>query len=332
MVISVLFSFVLYWALSSELRINVGGQVGFLQGSPPPRPFIGGNAVDEERRAQFEQLRKQQISDSTKRVRERLVLFNLLIFLVGSGTSYLLARRTLHPIKNALDAQSRFTADASHELRTPLAAMKVEIETALRDLRTPDRPVLKSALEEIGKLEALSGQLLELADYENQSAQRPTSEVKIIDVFNDVQAKMKGLAKRRNIKLTFQVADESVRANPDALRELVVILVDNAIKYSPDDTTVNITSKVADNQVRIEVRDCGIGIKSSHIPHLFERFYRADSSRSGRNVPGHGLGLSVAQKIVESHKGRIEVESAPGKGSTFRVILPTGSTSLSRSG
>ena len=133
------------------------------------------------------------------------------------------------------------------------------------------------------------------------------------------------LATQKDIVITKQIQDEDVRANRYALVDLFVILLDNAVKYTDTNGAVNIFVKKTDGHVSIMVKDTGIGIHKKDLPHIFDRFYRADSARSGSDRTGYGLGLAIARKIVDLHKGSISATSVVGKGSTFIVRLPRNS-------
>lgn len=345
MLVSVSFSFVLYGALRDELNVNIENQFRFVRNGPPPGQTQNqGQSPGQGRtdtptpqstyqpqiqagdRPAFEEIRRRQIDDSSREIRERLLYINLVILLLGAGASYLLARRTLQPIQEALDAQSRFTADASHELRTPLTAMRSEIEVALRDKKPTlkdNRVLLKSSLEEIAKLETLSRGLLELASYENGRVKLELKPVKLKPIAEMVHKRLSSKAAARSITIKVSVpAKLAVKGEANRLTELLTILTDNAIKYGKPKGTVKIEAKAKGQHVTVEVIDDGIGIKASELPFLFNRFYRADSSRSRRNVEGYGLGLAMASQITVAHKGKIDAQSRPDHGSTFTVTLP----------
>lgn len=267
-------------------------------------------------------LRLHQLENDRNRLKVSLLLFNIAVLTVGGGVSYLLARRTLRPIEEALEMQKRFAGDASHELRTPLTAMQTEIEVALRSPALTEKEavnLLKSNLEEVGKLKSLSEGLLTLATTDAGGvAQEEISVAHLIDGAIDQTAKS---ALKRKIKLNTKVHDTILLGNPQQLTSLIAILLDNAIKYSPPNSEVKIESKLSNKQVQINVTDHGQGIAASDLPHIFERFYRADTSRTKNSAHGYGLGLAIAKKITDIHGGSIEVKSTLGKGSTFGVIL-----------
>lgn len=320
MLISILFSITLYGVLTNELGRGLRRQALFYRGLPIIRNLDGDSGIEQI---------QNQITESSRRVELNLVYFNIIILVLAGGASYFLAQRTLKPIKEALDSQSRFTADASHELRTPLTAMKTEIEVALREKSLPiteAKTVLTSTLEEIGKLEDLSNALLVLSSVQNGTSKKGFEEISLDKVVAEAVAAIQSFAKAKKIKITTEVEPVKLEADTAGLVSLTKILLDNAIKYSRVESEVKVLGQPTDGQVLLAISDQGIGIKEDELPHIFERFYRADTSRSSQNVAGYGLGLAIAKKIVDNHHGKIEVESTPDKGSTFNVHLPTKQT------
>jgi two-component system sensor histidine kinase CiaH len=267
--------------------------------------------------------RRGQIDDAQSHLRDRLIFFNVVVFLVGGGLSYMLARRTLEPIEETLESQGRFTGDAAHELRTPLTAMQTEIEVALRQKNlSKDQAVkqLRSNLEEVAKLRALSDGLLALVNDRNDEDYR--ANVKLKKITEQALAATETAAKAKKIKVETELADITLKGNQPQLINLLTILIDNAVKYSPEGTTVRISGEKRDKSARVAVTDQGVGIKQTEINNIFDRFYRADNSRSKIQAEGYGLGLAIAKQIVERHHGYIDVKSQPDKGSTFSVTLP----------
>ena len=253
----------------------------------------------------YEDFRRAQLAESGQHIRNMLVFFNLGTFIAGGALSYALARRTMEPIEDALERQSRFAADASHELRTPLTAMQTEIEVALRDTkRTPKQTteLLQSNLEEVAKLRTLSDSLLRLARQDGK--QLKIEQLPLQPLIKQVVGRFKAEAKRKNISLHYTIPRMSVAADRAALTESVCILVENAIKYSPTDKRVHITATLQNDSVIIDVKDEGIGIAEKDLDRIFHRFYRADSSRSSTTQKGYGLGLSIAEQLIGLHGGR----------------------------
>ena len=317
-ILSALFSTALYRESIAQLTENANHQRNAITRLPLPSEF-------EPRRTEFLRGIDDQLDFDLQRIFLRLIFLNLTTFLLGGAASYALARRTLRPIQDSLEAQGRFTADASHELRTPLTAMRTEIEVALRSkqLALDDaKDLLKSNLEEIAKLESLSAGLLRLARFEGGLDPDAISQVRVAEIFADAINRFQGLIAQRAIVMRVSAGEEIVAGDRDSLVELVALLLDNAIKYSPPESTVVLTSIAGSSSVRITITDEGVGIGSADIAHIFERFYRADRSRSQDYAKGYGLGLSIARRIIDLHHGTITVDSVAGKSTTFRIKLP----------
>jgi two-component system sensor histidine kinase CiaH len=308
--ISLLFSVLIYSIASSE----VGSRIGYLQKNSRIAPTYIIN------QPYYNNLRDTQVHEAEVSLLVSLVITNAFIWLAGGIGSYYLARRTLRPIEEAHDAQSRFTSDASHELRTPLASMKIELEVALRDgqLKKDEmRELLQSNLEEVNKLTTLSHTLLQLSRLDHDNIVRENVSLNdvaasVIERFNKVQPRIE-LADSRLL---------NVRANISNVEELLTILIDNALKYSPDDSKVHIAFMTQKNMSGFTVTNSGEGIAADILPHIFDRFYQADTARTGSEKRGFGLGLSLAKKIVQLHGGELTVSSAPQQDTTFRILLP----------
>jgi signal transduction histidine kinase len=223
-------------------------------------------------------------------------------------------------LRRALDAQRRFVADASHELRTPLTTIRGNVEL-LRleqaDAGADQQEALGDIASETERMSRLVNNLLALARADSglHIAGRP---VEVQPVLAEVFQKAQRMAGEIDLRLGESVY-ATVSADRDYLLQLLFILVDNAIKYTAAGGTVTLSSSGAAGSVRIAVSDTGVGISREDQAHVFDRFYRVDPSRHGE---GTGLGLSIARWIAEELDGRIELQSEPGKGSTFTVILP----------
>lgn len=315
MAISVGFSFAVYKISAVEIDRGLTKQGKVMRNIIGEQPFgipFG----------QFDQFREQQTKESLGQLKSNLVYFNLLILFMSSAASYYLARWTMRPIENALESQNRFTADASHELRTPLTAMRTEIEVALRDEKLSldgTKKLLKSNIEEITKLESLSDSLLKLARYKESKGN--LEKVNLPEVVTEAYQRVESLANKKKIEFKTKLNDLEIMADRQSLVELFVILLDNAIKYSENGKMVRIQIFKQANRPTVRIIDEGMGIKASDINHIFDRFYRADMSRTKTNVNGYGLGLSLAKQIVELNLGKISVESTVGKGSEFKVTF-----------
>ncbi len=247
-----------------------------------------------------------------------LVMFALLLML---GAAWIcgnfLADRTIAPLIRMLENQKRFVADASHELRTPLAVLLSSIE--LLELKMPKEDVLSGMKEEVLNMSTLINNLLELARADNRQIGVRKEKFVLKPIIDKLIQKLGKYTNRNLINLCKD--DIYVHADKELLKRLLLILLDNAVKYSPENSKIEIIAKEDDRHCQIEVRDEGMGIAEKDLIHIFERFYRADKTRS-RQQAGIGLGLSIAKEIVELHGGSIEVKSKIGKGSIFIVKLP----------
>lgn len=179
---------------------------------------------------------------------------------------------------------------------------------------------MQSNLEEVNNLQYLSDNLIKLTQH--QKGGTNFEEVSLKEIAENAQKRVAALAKRKNISIKNQIQELDINGDRQSLLELFVILLDNAIKYSPKGKIVTLTSKKTDNSVEIEFKDQGVGIDEKDIPHLFDRFFRADKSRTKSEAGGYGLGLSIAKQIIEKHKGLIKVESKLDKGTTFIIDFP----------
>jgi len=267
--------------------------------------------------------------DLVVEVRHRVLLslleINGLILLIAGSLGYFLAGKTLKPIEAVLEEQKRFIGDASHELRTPLTALKSMLEVSLRDkkITLPEaKSIISDSLEETDKPTSLSNSLLELARLDGDTKKLVREKLLVKDLVADSFKQITLRAQAKNISITSRTNSTQVFGNREKLVETLIILLDNALKYSPSGSQINISAQTIKNTALIKVSDHGAGISSSDLPHIFERFYRADIARSKNNKDGFGLGLSIAQKIIEEHKGKIEVKSKLGQGSEFKVTLP----------
>lgn len=267
----------------------------------------------------------KEYQDSSHRILLRLISFNLVV-LVGAGyASYWLARRTLKPIEAAHEQQKRFTADVSHELRTPLTAIHMESEVALLNPKASAqelRSVLQSNLEETAKLDALVNNLLRLTRLEAEELQQTFSELSAPVVAAAALTTVAATAKAKKIKFENQVKDVPLYGDEANLVQLLVILLDNAIKYSPKGSTVELKSGPGKDHTTLTVVDHGVGIEREALEHVFDRFYRADNARNKSDGQGYGLGLSIAQMIAELHNGTVTLHSQVGKGTSATITLP----------
>jgi heavy metal sensor kinase len=225
-------------------------------------------------------------------------------------------------LETAVNEIKRFTSDASHELRSPLSFVRTVAELALRNPQADpaSRNAFEEIVEECGKASRLLEDMLTLARADAGHAQMAFEEVDIAELVAAVCDKARPLAAVREHTLTLSLeGSATVWADYSSLRRLTWILVENALKYTPSPGRVNVTVKNRDREVIVTVEDNGIGISATDLPHIFERFYRADPSRS--QVEGTGLGLAIAKWIVEVHGAHIWVESSGNGGSVFQIAF-----------
>jgi two-component system sensor histidine kinase CiaH len=251
-------------------------------------------------------------------LRKALIILNLAALVLGSVVSYYLARRTLRPIEAAMEAQSRFASDASHELRTPLTIMQLEIENALTKSNFPAsaRKLLESNLEEVKHLKELSDGLLRIA---RQSPILKLSPLWADEIVSLAVNRVASQVQVKNMAIIDFAPHAQVLADKQSLVEVLVILLENAVKYGKEATSIHIEGRIDRKYAYLAVRDEGSGIEASDLPHIFERFYRSEMSR--RQQPGQGLGLSIAQALMQRQRGKISAESIPGQGSTLTLKL-----------
>jgi heavy metal sensor kinase len=218
----------------------------------------------------------------------------------------------------------RFSADASHELRTPLTILRGELEAAVQQPQiTPElRETLGSALEETERLSRIVESLMAIARLDAGEAKVERAHFDLGELTSGTTEQMRLLAEDKNIALRCET-ERQVRVEGDRsrLKQVIVNLVDNAIKYTPTGGRVGVKVYASNGCGVLEVNDNGVGISEEAAPHIFERFYRVDKARS-RQMGGAGLGLSIIKAIVTAHGGQVKVESVEGKGSRFLVELP----------
>lgn len=264
------------------------------------------------------------IDDALNQLKLNLFYLNIVILGLSSAAGYFLAGKTLRPIQRSLDDQARFVADASHEMRTPLTALKTSTEVALRDKNLSHKEIselLISNLKKINDLQNLTESLLSLAR-DGQVENAPLEPISLPQLIQDSVSKVADSAAQRNISINQNIPSFKIVGDPHSLTELFVILLDNAIKYNSEKTQVNLAARRVEQKIQIVVKDNGVGISPHDLPHIFDRFYRADVSRS-KDVPGYGLGLSIAKKIIEANSGTIVAKSPRGGGAEFFVTLPS---------
>ena len=311
MLISISFSILVYNFALGELSARLG---------------VIGTRIEERddifTQFNYKSMQEHQYEEAAKNFLTLLIYSNLIILAGASFGSYLWARNTLRPIEEAHEAQSRFTSDASHELRTPLSIIKAETEVILRDKSASKqelREVLQSNLEEVTRLSDLSTLLLRLAQLEVVNDDWESTNL------HSVAAEaISAFPKNQQTLITLQAnkAGPVTQAHPESIKEAVAILIENALKYSTPTDKILIRTFKERGRFCISVKNRGAGIPEKDINKIFDRFYQSSASRSKKDTPGYGLGLSLAKKIIELHHGEITVKSKLNDTTTFTIRIP----------
>ena len=257
-----------------------------------------------------------------------LLCMALVLYMAACYFGYWLAGRNIRPISQMYARQKQFTADASHEMRTPLAVMKLAVQGLREDEDSRLSEFAKESVEmldsEADRLSRLTENLMTLARSDEDNLPAYTEQVDMTALCHKVAAQLALLAEQKQIVLKQELqADLSVQGDELALSRLLIILLDNALKYSAAKTTVTLRGARVKEQLVIEVRDEGCGISDEDKTRVFDRFYRVDKARS-RSQGGLGLGLSLAWAIVHQHGGSIEAFDNQPQGTVMYVQLPLG--------
>jgi signal transduction histidine kinase len=250
-----------------------------------------------------------------------LILVSTLGLVAAAAISSLLAQRALGPIRISLRRQRDFVADAAHELRTPLAIARTAAELGLNSGQLAElQTALEQSLAQNSHLARLVDSLSLLARADSGVLELELRPLDLTILVRAAVESMEVLAEDRAVRMSV-TADEHVEVlgDPDRLRQLLVIVLDNALKFAPDGGAIDVGLHAGNGKAQLTVRDSGPGIDPRHLPHLFERFYRADRARSGE---GMGLGLAIGRWIAEAHGGRIAAANASKGGALFTITLP----------
>lgn len=325
MLISGFFSAVIYRGMVFEIARTVRQQARrdfireFIENSQNEPPFFG-------RFDQFPTVVHQEIYDAArKRLLWEIIAANAAILFFAAVAGWFLSSITLSPIAKMVEDQEKFVADASHELRTPLAAMTLQTEVALRDKKmnlASAREVLRSSLEEANKLKSLTDYFLKLNFYQDSHLKLKYTSQSVTELVVKVCDRFVSLAAKKKINLVQNLAEIEADVENTSFSELVSILLDNAVKFSPENKSIVVSLIGHKGDLILSVQDFGEGIAKEDLPKIFQRFYQADASRNKNENQGYGIGLSLAQDIVDLYQGEIKVQSEKGKGSTFTVLLP----------
>lgn len=256
-----------------------------------------------------------------------MVVLGIVALLLATVLGHILSGRAMVPLREAYEKQRQFAADASHELRTPLAVVMASADLLENDpsITSPFlKQVIADVRDEVKKMTRLVSDLLLVARSDNKALKLKLQKFDAAELLSQTARLMQPLADKKHIALDIRNRDAHViQADEQKIKQLMLILVDNAVKYTPDGGEVHVGfEKAPQGRVRFFVQDTGIGIAKEDQCRIFDRFYRVDKARS-REMGGNGLGLSIAQEIVNLHQGSIEVTSTLGKGTRFTVELRT---------
>ncbi|NCN28700.1 MAG: hypothetical protein COU67_02660 [Candidatus Pacebacteria bacterium CG10_big_fil_rev_8_21_14_0_10_44_54] len=320
-VVSVLLSSLYYWrskqiiALQSQ-RLEDRIQRDLLQETVPMRTRMRAEIFETELSRVHNQLRQQ------------IILINLLVLGFGAGASFVLAGKTLQPIERVFALQRAFISDAAHELKTPLTVLRTAIEVSLLEKKIGKfaKAVLQENLTDVANLQILTENLLSLARL-REGIQTDKITLSLGEVLQTARKQVLSLARQKDIQIEIVITKERayVTTHQQSLSRILMLLLDNAIKYSPEKSKILLSARTTRQQVFISVKDQGEGIAPKHLKAVFDRFFRISESRTKQNdVGGHGLGLSVAKELASSLGGSISLRSAIGKGSDFTISLPVG--------
>jgi signal transduction histidine kinase len=272
----------------------------------------------------------QIVRDTTAEEEMLNTLFLILIIgcsigsLCAIGIGFFLAGRALIPIQNSWEKQQQFVSDASHELRTPLAVIQSKTDVLFQ---SPSATIEEKAVDistiskECRRLSKLVSNLLLLARSDSNQIEMDKKTFELDKLLEEIINPYKEIASYQEKAMILKVErDITFMGDRERIHQMMVILLDNAMKYTNEDGHIQIDCTQTSNSIRIRVKDNGIGVKEEDIPNLFDRFYQGDKARSMSE--GAGLGLSIANWIVEKHYGKISVESKWGEGTCFEVIFP----------
>jgi len=270
----------------------------------------------------------QAIIQTMSDAKDGIVVIDLTAFALTIVLGYSLAGNTLKPIKYALERQKEFSANASHELRTPLAVMKSDSEVALKNSNASAaelRRVIGSNLEEIDRMSQITENLLKLARLQAIKDKAYFSEIALGKLATDLVNRIKSQTSQKGISIEIEKADSgNILGDWDDLASVVSNLIQNGINYNKPGGTVRVRVENNKEEMQLSVQDNGFGISANDLPHIFERFYKADKSHR-RNFSSAGIGLSIVKGIVDKHGGSIKIESALEKGTKIIVSFPLAS-------
>jgi signal transduction histidine kinase len=273
-----------------------------------------------------------QAAQSRRVVREavgRLLLILVPVGLVGlllSGVGGLfMSRRAMQPVKDSFQRQRTFVADASHELKTPLALVRINADVIKRNPTDPENLwVVEDQLSEIDRMDRLLSDLLTLARLDTGRLDVEDKPFDLTIVAGETAGRFLARAAEEGVRLEVEVPDElPARGDPEKTGQILAALLDNAMRYTPKGGSITVSGRLLDGRAEANVTDTGPGIAAEHLPHIFDRFYRAEAART-RAGGGTGLGLSIARDLARAQDGDLLAGNVPDGGASFTLRLPTG--------
>jgi signal transduction histidine kinase len=255
-----------------------------------------------------------------------ILMVNGVLLIVAAVLSYGLAGLTLRPIRSAYERQRQFLGDASHELRTPLAILQTGLESQLRRTKdTKEAKKIQSHLEEVHRMTRLVEDLLQLSYFAERNINIPNKKnVELTPLLQEAVERFTELAEKNEIRMNCLINVDtgiSVLGDKQMLSQAITNILKNAVYYNKSGGSVEVRLSREQSRAVIEIIDTGIGMSSEDIEHVFDRFYRAEKSRS-RGTGGSGLGLSIADAVIRAHRGSIDIHSVPDEGTSVLITLP----------
>jgi signal transduction histidine kinase len=274
-----------------------------------------------------------QYARSLRRVQEtvdELVLVLLPLGIGGLGLAAIggayMAGRAVRPVRESFERQRAFIADASHELKTPLTLIRVDTEVLQSGLENPDeRELADEVLAETDRMSAILSDLLTMARLDAGVLEVARKPFDLCNLLKEETERFKVRATREGVRLEVRAPDELLASgDPARTGQILAALLDNALRFTPSGGSVEVTAREQDGRVEATVRDTGSGISPEHLPHIFERFYRAEAARGRADGGGMGIGLAIAQGLARAQEGDLEAANAKDGGAVFRLKLPAG--------
>src|SRR3989344_8625490 len=285
--------------------------------------FIDEQLVITPRQDLHTQIIAQNISTTKQRIQILVFYANGIILIASGAIAYYLAGQSLEPIAHAMSEQKRFIEDASHELKTPLTALKTAVEVALRDHTLTKKEVtnvLEDNLLAVNTLQVLTEDMLHLSRYNQKQIDK--SSVPLDKIILKIIKTFTPLAKKKRISVKKELVPVIITARSSDMEKLFSAIVENALAYTSEGGTIDIYMKKKRSIAEVDITDTGIGISKNDLPHIFDRFYRADQARSKKDHTGYGLGLPIAKQIITQYDGSVEIKSKENVGTLVRITLP----------